>query len=235
MARSSLMLSLVHALRAVPSAALVFVATAVLFALFPTQGHAQQPDYEQQGLTFYGSYQGGNVDTVNMRNGNVMINIPLVSFPQRGNLSLSYSLSLNNSGFYYVKTCDVQGQCTGTWKRQFPSPSIDTIGPSLVMDQGLNLYQSLQSVHVGGTQGTTYYYYLYTLMDSTGAQHPLGFDNSNLSNLRATDGSGYLAVASGGECLRLPSGSERFFHGVFTKRNKVQLFKSRGWRGRCAT
>jgi len=37
-----------------------------------------------QGLEPYKSYMGGNIDTVSLTNGNLMLHIPLVSYPQRG-------------------------------------------------------------------------------------------------------------------------------------------------------
>jgi RHS repeat-associated protein len=206
------------------------ISLAIAVLALASRTYGQQPDYEQQGLTFYGSYEGGNVDRVNVKNGNVMLRIPLVSFPQRGSLKLSYSLSLNNSGFYYSKTCDSSGWCTGTWSRQFPKPSVSTIGPSVGMDQGLSLYASQQSINVGGIQGTTYYYYLYTLTDFTGAQHPLGFDNNNLSHLYATDGSGYLAVASGGNAYEYSQQGNVSFN-VYSSGGMKYAFPDKGGSG----
>ncbi|HSY91514.1 MAG TPA: RHS repeat-associated core domain-containing protein [Candidatus Binatus sp.] len=179
---------------------------------------AQQPDNEQQGLTFYGSYEGGNVDTVNVKNGKVTLHIPLVSYPQRGNLKLSFSLVENNIGYYYTgKFCDAQtGSCTEAFNRAFPDGSPDGIGPVLVMDQDLKLNEQYDQWQVGGGQGSTYVTLLYSAIDSTGAVHSLGFDNSNLSDLHATDGSGYLAVASGGNAydyLHLPTSWDAYSSG----------------------
>src|SRR5271155_630318 len=64
---------------------------------------AQDPDYIQQGIKAYGTYQAGNIDVVSMTNGNLTIHIPLVSYPQRGKLDLGYYLVYNNKN-YVVKT-----------------------------------------------------------------------------------------------------------------------------------
>lgn len=52
------------------------------------------PDFDI-GTKPYGSYQGGDIDTVNLGSGSVSLHIPVVSYPQRGDLDLSFYLSLN--------------------------------------------------------------------------------------------------------------------------------------------
>jgi len=52
-------------------------------------------DYEQ-GLKPYGTYESGKVDAVSMTNGNLTVQIPLLSYPQRGGLHLDYELVWNN-------------------------------------------------------------------------------------------------------------------------------------------
>jgi hypothetical protein len=54
----------------------------------------------QNGLVPYGAFQHGDVDHVNLANGNVLLSIPLVSYPQRGGkLKLSFSAIENNKGW----------------------------------------------------------------------------------------------------------------------------------------
>jgi len=45
---------------------------------------AQQSANLEQGLKPFGTYRGGNLDSVSMTNGNLTLHIPLVSYPQRG-------------------------------------------------------------------------------------------------------------------------------------------------------
>jgi YD repeat-containing protein len=159
--------------------------------------YGQQPDYVTQGLALYNSYDGGNIDHVNVKNGKVVLRIPLVSFPQRGKLKLSFSLVGRNVGYAYSgKTCDLSGWCTESYYRYQPFgwSLSNPISPFLMMDQDLHLtITSVQQPNNG-----FYWSELFNLTDSTGAQHPLGFDNNNLTNIRATDGSGYLITTSGG-------------------------------------
>ncbi len=67
---------------------------------------AQTPNLEQ-GFKPYGSYHGGDIDSVNLSNGNVTMHAPLVSYPQRGGkLGLSFSLVYNNKGWYVYSYTD---------------------------------------------------------------------------------------------------------------------------------
>jgi hypothetical protein len=57
---------------------------------------AQQPTDLTLGLTQNSSYHGGDIDLVNLGTGNLMVNIPLVSYPQRGSsLKLEYDFVYN--------------------------------------------------------------------------------------------------------------------------------------------
>jgi RHS repeat-associated protein len=53
---------------------------------------AQTNVNEEQGMKPFDSYHGGDLDSISMTNGGLVLHIPLVSFPQRGNLDLSFSV-----------------------------------------------------------------------------------------------------------------------------------------------
>src|SRR5689334_2459841 len=65
------------------------------------------------GMPPLGSYDGSNVDTVNLVNGNLTLHIPLpFDYPQRGNLGIKYYFVINS------KTWQAQGDpstMTGQW------------------------------------------------------------------------------------------------------------------------
>src|SRR5690349_642344 len=62
----------------------------------------------EQGIKPYGSYHGGELDSINMVNGKLILHIPLISYPQRGSkLHLGFSISYHNP--FYV----VQDSCNG--------------------------------------------------------------------------------------------------------------------------
>lgn len=56
---------------------------------------AQSNVNEEQGMKPYDSWHGGDLDSISMTNGSLLLHIPLVSFPQRGNLDLSFSIYSN--------------------------------------------------------------------------------------------------------------------------------------------
>ena len=68
---------------------------------------AQSQPNTENGVKSFGSYTGSDIDTVNLQNGNVMLHIPLLSYPQRGGLGLGYSVQLNSKNWQV-------GQYTGT-------------------------------------------------------------------------------------------------------------------------
>jgi RHS repeat-associated protein len=57
------------------------------------------PD-EAQGLKPYDSFHGGDLDSVSFTNGGLSLHIPLASFPQRGNLDLSFMVTFSNKQWY---------------------------------------------------------------------------------------------------------------------------------------
>jgi len=90
--------------------------------------NCQNAPGEQQGVTPYGSFEAGNIDSVNLMNGNVHLRIPLYSLPQRGGLKLNYSLVINNLGYKYIYHHDLDGS-SYTYLRA------GNIGPVLTIDQ----------------------------------------------------------------------------------------------------
>jgi hypothetical protein len=52
---------------------------------------AQAPASLEQGFRAYGSYEGSDIDSVNLSSGSLELHIPLLSYPQRGNLAISFS------------------------------------------------------------------------------------------------------------------------------------------------
>jgi hypothetical protein len=75
---------------------------------------AQDPDELQQGIKAYGTYRGGDIDSVSMTNGNLSLDIPLISYPQRGKLQLGYKLVYNGKNYIQKTMCQVD-TCTTHW------------------------------------------------------------------------------------------------------------------------
>src|SRR5258708_9410732 len=83
---------------------------------------AQNNPNEEQGLKPYDSWHGGDLDSVSMTNGGMVLHIPLVSYPQRGNLDLGFSV-YSNTMQWNTRVNQVEGAnpndpngCTPLWQ-----------------------------------------------------------------------------------------------------------------------
>ena len=128
------------------------------------------------GLKPYGSFRGGNIDTISMNNGNLNVRIPIWSVPQRGGVGLSFSLVYNNKGYTIAKRCPPTG-CYYQW-----SPN-GLFGFQFVEDQrvtatGSAIYHS-----------TTLYAYTASASTSDGAVHQMG-QKGTTSQWETLDGTG---------------------------------------------
>ncbi len=63
---------------------------------------AQSNPNEEQGLKPYDSWHGGDLDSVSLSNGGLVLHLPLASFPQRGNLDLSFMVRFSTKQWRLV-------------------------------------------------------------------------------------------------------------------------------------
>jgi YD repeat-containing protein len=84
----------------------------VALASLPLANAQLSPD-TATGLSPYAVYKGGDIDNVNPASGNVFLDIPLVSFPQRGrDLRLAFHIYSNDKQ-WYIDTSPSAINCTG--------------------------------------------------------------------------------------------------------------------------
>jgi YD repeat-containing protein len=77
------------------------VASLMIISFAPSAIAQETQDYET-GLNPYQSYQSGNIDSVNLFNRGLNVDIPLISYPQRGGqLHLDFDLHYMNQGNWY--------------------------------------------------------------------------------------------------------------------------------------
>src|SRR5215510_11173972 len=67
------------------------------------------------GLKPYGSFEGGSIDNVSITNGNLILHIPLLSYPQRGSLPGEIHLVYNDKKWTVNQTC-FGSTCTDRWR-----------------------------------------------------------------------------------------------------------------------
>jgi RHS repeat-associated protein len=144
---------------------------------------AQTNVNEEQGMKLYDSWHGGDLDSISMTNGGLVLHIPLVSFPQRGNLDLSYFIT-HSTKQWSIKPAkyDAQGHLITPAKWVFRLPGNSTI-------MGARIASSLD----------------WTIQGSTSFD-PISGQSSSSSSISAPDGSlhqlGTLVGGSG--CAGIP-------------------------------
>jgi RHS repeat-associated protein len=135
------------------------------------------PEFEI-GLKPFGTYHGGSIDSVSITNGNLTIDMPLFSYPQRGGkLKKSLDMIYNNKGWKYVTTCNhITGECTTRVTWRFGGISIGD--PEDVTGVGMSC-----SFTTGGNTAL-----LNVIWTDLGASHVVW--PTSLSNWMSFDGSG---------------------------------------------
>jgi RHS repeat-associated protein len=177
---------------------------------------AQGPAEPQFGIVPNGSYAGYKIDAVNMENGNNIITVPLFSLPQLGTLSLGFAAISNATYWQPTANCTPDGtSCEFAYAATppyYPGLAPNTwgggvfgIGPAIV-PLGIPGIDVVNYVSTDpptpasnctylGSQGSPCFSERYFVRSSTGGRSPLYYDSTNRSQLRTTDGSGYLFLS----------------------------------------
>jgi RHS repeat-associated protein len=157
---------------------------------------AGQADFEK-GYQSYQSYHGTDFDTINLANGNLVLNIPLLSYEQRGGLSpLTISIRSNSTTFQ----SDPSFSSGPADTKQFEVPS-GVLGspagqPHVVISPG-GLYWKEERITLEKAQLSRF-----VAFDDSGASHSLGGNIANstgpyLGSIRySIDGSDIMLTAS---------------------------------------
>lgn len=178
------------------------------------------------GLKAGTPYTADSIDHIDLSTGNVVGKIPLISYPQRGNLPpLTFSLDFNTSPWYIEVTCDPYGDsCMATYEIQEGKynsiPYLGAFVRSNLMDieAGFNVeYNQIicgtsnwPYIDEGGCGAGTYVRKTAVIIDETGTSHSLLYDESNPSWARAIDGSGYSLYQQNGYNNYLSVGEDSF-------------------------
>ena len=192
---------------------------------------AQTNVNEEQGMKAYDSWHGGDLDSISMTNRGLVLHIPLASFPQRGNLDLSFFIT-HSTKQWSVKPAkyDSQGRLIS------PARWVDSV-------MGARIVSSVD----WAIQGTSNYDQISGQSDWSGAivapdgsLHQLGdlvggTDCAGVATLHALDASGLLL--SNCATLIMPNGTTFAWHstlssttGTVTDSNGNQIFvSSSGW------
>jgi RHS repeat-associated protein len=148
----------------------------LLFAALPAA--AQDPPTEQ-GIWPLQSYEGTDIDSINLATGILVLHVPLISYPQRGGvLKLDFDINYSSPSLTQFHDPD-----NGPWSWSFPAYSnVISISPKGVPATGFNRV----------TTGPNEYTVTASIQDPDGVTHKLGWTNITGTQLRSLDGSGYL-------------------------------------------
>ena len=92
----------------------LILACVILVAIFAA---AQNLSIEERGLKPFGAYEGGNLDSVSMSNGSLILHIPFWSYSQRGGrLRLNYFISFTSNNWGLAENCAGPNGCVDHWQ-----------------------------------------------------------------------------------------------------------------------
>jgi RHS repeat-associated protein len=185
---------------------------------------AQSAPNLENGFKPYGSYDGSNMDTINLQNGNLMLHIPVYpEAPQRGKMDLNYLLYVTSKN--WAKAC-TPSPCA--WTLLAASPDLEngwevTSRRTVNIDSssGQTIYTAAGYSIVTGDGGNHQLYAIpgntdasgqvtkYQSIDGTGYHLDLSNPDPTsglLNNAVITDrhGTQYLSTFSGGKCTNKP-------------------------------
>src|ERR1700689_925384 len=162
-----------------------FLAVIPLLVAFPAK--SQTTGDMAAGLTPYQSFHGGDIDSVNLSNGSVVLHIPLVSYPQRGGyLTLDYQFFVNSKWIQDHEVCPPEGGCYFEWGIPLSTP---VAGYEGIIDTQA-IYYAVKTYE--RTKGDELDFFAIVTSDS--AIHPLGANGSNSEV--SLDATGFFANAN---------------------------------------
>jgi RHS repeat-associated protein len=174
-------------------------ALAAVAALVPATGIAwAQADFEK-GFQAYQSYHGTDFDTVNLANGNLVLNIPLLSYEQRGGVP-PVVISIRSNGTTFQSAPPFQNGPSDTKQHEVASGVIGAPWgqPHVVISPG-GLYWKEERITVQKAQLSRF-----VATDESGATHSLGGGIANSTAglvpgiMYSVDGSGLMLQPASG-------------------------------------
>ncbi len=172
-----------HRFRAIEWIVILFVV-----ALTPQIGRAQDNPTFEMGLKPYGSYNGGDIDNVSLVNGSLSVDIPLISYPQRGGkLNLDMVMHYQNKS-YFAQHIYVYGDFYSYDYWQYDG----TPAAFLVRDTNMVYASStcIENEYIGQCEDS--------VETSNGVHQLVPISPTSPTIFRSIDATGYTASGSGG-------------------------------------
>ena len=179
-----------HEFRLVPTGGLALLV--FLFVFTPAFMAGQDLAGLEQGIKPYGSYENGDIDSISMVNGNLTLQIPLISYPQRGGkLHMGFTLLYSNPILQPYATCNpVQHTCTSSGYNVLYHWGPETGRLAIGLTNDFQPVMSSVSSSGGGVQ-------YYTVTEFDGAIHEMG--QMNNGSWISIDATGYSFTQQSGQ------------------------------------
>jgi RHS repeat-associated protein len=151
------------------------IAASLLLLLTATAARGQTTPDAEEGMKPYGSFHGGEIDSVSLTSGKLTLNLPLASYPQRGGkINLTFSENYVNPALSLAKICPPHSNCINVAER---------IGLGLYKID--DFWPSVGSVEVVGANGVDVGSTWAVVMPDR-AQHQMGQTGSTFRSIDAT-------------------------------------------------
>ena len=159
------------------------ILTAAVFVILEGVLSAQAPNDPvlDEGIRPFQTYDGSTMDSVDVETGNLSLHIPVVSFPQRGALHLSYSITYTRP---YLTIINPQYDAPSYY--QIVDPGVDLVNDAF---RWVNTTEDTSNCGDYGTQTCAFDFS--SVYDGDGQIHQLGFTNTT-TQARSLDGTGFL-------------------------------------------
>src|SRR5947209_1774325 len=174
----------------------LFCVAILLVSGIPLQ--AQSEPNLDTGFKPYGAFDGSNIESIDLSNGNLIVHIPMLfHYPQRGSLNPRWVLTANSMqwGVHCFTPPNSSQNCSWGLPAGITA-LVASLGNGVGLDYSLDLavHRTRQiSSQQGASDEAVYNYYLNT---ADGARHPF-HDTAGQSVLDAADTSGWRLVLSG--------------------------------------
>ena len=166
--------------------------------IFPGSAVAQAPPSDtdsdlQVGLKTFGSYQGGDLDSIDTTTGKLTVHIPLLSYPQLGRLHLDYSIHYDSPIF--TQFCDNGPPPSCSWL-----PNSGPLHDTATAVVRANVMEAIWRFDITDPHNNNdYLYTTFGVTDADGENHHMAAvmpSSGQTQQLRAIDGSGYYAYVT---------------------------------------
>jgi hypothetical protein len=212
----------------------IALAVAVLTLLSSPAVAQYTPDDMAGAMRPYDSYHGGDIDSVNLGNGNLALHIPLLSYPQRGSdLKVDFQLLYNGRWAQQSITCVQPIDTCGQWSNHVAHiPPYSVAGVYFADIHGATVTNKQIHYTYRGSGAYTYSGPSRTLYQSDGTSHalvnigtttvpPSGGTITESGPWRALDGTGWELLSDGTTIV--DSAGVKYAGGLPTDRNGNQI------------